>query len=215
MLSDELTASLEEAWGPARRAGVLGSAPIEALVEHTAGFARAVCSSFSAEFGAFSGRIVDVGTGAGVPGVILSLLLPRCELVLVDSSDRRLDHVRRAVRAVGTGDRVSVVHARGDELAHDPAWRGSFDGAVARLLADPADALEQLVPLVRPGGIVALSALDEHRERWETLPVPLLPTGPVAWRDAASGHFAVVDVVASSPATVPRREKVRRRSPAF
>lgn len=215
MLTDDLTASLEEAWEPARRAGVLGSAPVEALVEHTAGFARAVCSSFSAELETFDGRIVDVGTGAGVPGVLLSLLLPRCELVLVDASDRRLDHVRRALRAAGTADRVSVLHARADELAHDPAWRGSFDVAVARLLADPAEAMEQLVPLVRPGGSVVVSALEEHEPRWNALPVELLPTGEATWFTTAAGQFVAVDVLEAADRTTPRREKLRRRSPAF
>lgn len=215
MLSDDLTASLEEAWGPARRAGVLGSAPIEALVEHTAGFARAVCSSFSADVEAFDGRIVDLGTGAGLPGVLLSLLLPRAELVLVDASSRRLDHVRRAIRAAGTGDRVTVVHARGDALAHDPAYRETFDVAVARLLADPAEAMEQLVPLVRPGGWCIVSTQDAAVGRWEALPAPLLPTGPVAWHMADVGRFAAVPVVDVPADVVPRREKLRRRSPAF
>ena len=215
MLSDDLKASLEEAWGPARRAGVLGSAPIEALVEHTAGFARAVCSSFSADAEDFSGRIIDVGTGAGLPGVLLSLLLPRAEFVLVDASDRRLDHVRRAVRTVGTADRVTVLHARGDALAHDVTHRGAFDAAVARLLADPAEAVEQLVPLVRPGGCCVVSTQDEAVDRWETLPVPLLPTGPVSWHVEGPGRFAVVPVQAAADSAFPRREKLRRRSPAF
>lgn len=215
MLTDDLLASLEEAWGPARRAGVLGSAPIEALVEHTAGFARAVCSSFSAELGEFDGRVVDLGTGAGLPGVILSLLLPRAELTLIDASDRRLDHVRRAVRASGTGARVRVLHGRGDELAHDPALRGSFDVAVARLLADPAEALEQLVPFVRPAGFVVVSTQDDAVSRWESLPTELLPTGPVGWQIAPAGRFAVVPVLSAADQSLPRREKLRRRSPAF
>ena len=127
MLTDDQLASLDEAWTPARAAGVIGTAPVEALVEHTVWFARAVCSSFSASFDEFHGRIVDVGTGAGLPGVILAALLPHAELRLVDASERRLDHARRASRALGVGDRVEIAHGRGDELAHDAAWRGIHD----------------------------------------------------------------------------------------
>ena len=76
MLTDDQLASLDEAWTPARAAGVIGTASIETLVEHTVWFAQAVCSSFSATFDDFHGCVVDVGTGAGLPGVILAALSP-------------------------------------------------------------------------------------------------------------------------------------------
>jgi len=215
MLTDAQLASLDEAWGPARAAGILGTASIETLVEHTAGFARAVCSSFSAPFGAFDGHIVDVGTGAGLPGVILAALLPQATFTLVDASERRLDHPRRAARALGVQDRVAVVHGRADELATDRAWRASADVAVARLLADPAEALEQLVPFVAPGGVVVVATAAEAVDRWNSLPVPLLPTSAVTWHEEADALFAAVGVTGPVPAELPRREKARRRSPAF
>lgn len=215
MLTDAQCASLEEAWGPARAAGVLGTAPIEVLVEHTVGFAQAVCSAFSAEFSSFEGRIIDVGTGAGLPGVVLAALLPRVDVTLVDASERRLDHVRRAARALEVQDRTTVIHARGDELSRDAVHRGAYDVAVARLLADPAESLEQLVPFVRPGGQVVLATATDALERWRSLPCPLLPTTEAALLETAAGWFASVGVTAEVPSGVPRREKTRRRSPAF
>ena len=65
----------------------------------------------------------------------------------MDASERRLDHARRG-HALGVGDRVEIAHGRGDELAHDAAWRGTHDVAVARLLGDPAETIELLAPLV-------------------------------------------------------------------
>lgn len=215
MLTDDQLVSLEEAWTPARAAGVIGTASIEMLVEHTVWFARAVCSSFSTEFDEFHGRIVDVGTGAGLPGVILAALLPHAELRLVDASERRLDHARRAVRALGVAGRVEVVHGRGDELARDVAWRGAHDVAVARLLADPAETVEQLVPLVRPGGAVVVATAEAATARWDALPVAELPTSTVTWSQSPDARFASLRILASTPSAFPRRERKRRQAPLF
>ena len=166
MLADPDHAALEAAWRPARAAGVLGDASIEELWEHTAGFASAVCSAFSAECSTWNGRVHDAGTGAGVPGVLLPAQLPGASFTLVDGSDRRLDHVRAAVRALGQGERVEVMHGRMDDLAHEPMVRGSYDAVVARLLAEPAEAAELLLPCVRPGGIAVVSCRPEQLEAW-------------------------------------------------
>ena len=213
MLTDDQLASLDEAWTPARAAGVIGTAPVEALVEHTVWFARAVCSSFSATFDDFHGCVVDVGTGAGLPGVILAALLPHAKLRLVDASERRLDHARRAVRALGVADRVEIVHGRGDELAHDVAWRGTHDVAVARLLGDAAETIELLAPLVRPGGVIVTAAAESATDRWDALPITELPTSAVSWSDSPVGRFASVTVLAPVPPSFPRRERKRRQSP--
>lgn len=215
MLTDDQLVSLDEAWTPARAAGVIGSASIDTLVEHTVWFARAVCSSFSAEFNEFQGRVVDVGTGAGLPGVILAALLPRAELRLMDASERRLDHARRASRALGVIDRVDIVHGRGDELAHDIGWRGTHDVAVARLLGDPAETVEQLAPLVRPGGVIVIAAAESATDRWDALPVAELPTSAVSWSDSPVGRFASVNILAPVPPPFPRRERKRRQAPLF
>lgn len=214
MLTDEQHAALEAAWAPARRAGVLGTASLEALVEHTAGFVRAVCSSFSADAHDLDASLIDVGTGAGVPGILLALALPRAHVTLLDASERRLDHVRRAARAVGVTERVTVIHGRADAWARSHGREG-YDVAVARLLADPAEALEQLVPLVRDGGVVVVATAADVLPRWRALPVGLLPTGSVALTEEPAGWFAAVERRGPLAEELPRREKIRRRSPAF
>jgi 16S rRNA G527 N7-methylase RsmG len=215
MLTNDQLVSLDEAWTPARAAGVIGTASVETLVEHTVWFAQAVCSSFSAAFDDFHGCVVDVGTGAGLPGVILAALLPHAKFRLVDASERRLDHARRASRALGVADRVEIVHGRGDELAHDVSWRGTHDVAVARLLGDPAETIEQLAPLVRPGGVIVTAAAESATDRWDALPITELPTSAVSWSDSPVGRFASVNVLAPVPPSFPRRERNRRQSPLF
>ncbi len=227
MLTDVEQAALEAAWQPARKAGVLGQATVEELYEHTAGFVSAVCSAFDTPPNDLQMRIVDVGTGAGVPAVLLAHALPSCSVVAVDSSEQRLDHVRRAVRALDLGSRVDVVHGRADELGRTVMHREQYDIAVARLLAEPGDSVELLAPLVRPGGVLVVSARGSAQPQWDQLPVAGLPLGPARWSadrrideaSARSEHsggvsqFVTIERIGECPTTLPRRPNARKRQP--
>jgi len=233
MLPDDHRAALAAAWEPARTSGVRGHVTIDELWEHTIGYCSVVCSAFSADPDEVELTLLDVGTGAGVPGVLLAYALPRCSLVALDSNEQRLDHVRRAVRALDLGNRVTVVHGRADELARDPLHRESYDVAVARLLADPSETAELLSPFVRDGGVLVVSTSEAARPRWETLPVSGLPLGPAQWRSFSQAdlgaamnsspssptgspsldHFVLVPREGPCPEVLPRRPTARRRRP--
>ena len=215
MLTDAQRSALDAAWGPAREAGVLGSVSIEELWEHTAGYASAVCSAFSDECSTWNGSIIDVGTGCGVPGVLLAAQLPNARVSLVDAAERRLIHVRRAVQALDLPDRALVVHGRGDDLAHDREHRGKYDVAVARLLADPAETVEQLLPLVRVGGAVVISVANADVSRCLAADLSAVGGGDAAFEAVRSGQLAVFRRVAEGGSAFPRRVAVRRRTPLF
>ncbi len=212
MLTDADRAALEAAWASARHAGVLGSTTVQDLWEHTAGYTSAVCSAFSASPATLDARIVDVGTGAGVPGLLLARQLPHAQVTLVDASERRLDHVRRARRALGVEDRTQVVHGRAEELGHDPRFRAHFDVAVARLLGEPAETLELLLPLIHDGGVIVVSTSSRHVPFWHALPRADLPLGDVVVHGDVE-PFVVIHRDGPLEPSWPRREKLRRRSP--
>ena len=213
MLSDALAASLEEAWVPARRVGALGTASIEELWEHTAGFALAVCSAFGADCSTWNGRVLDAGTGSGIPGVLLACQLPMAELVLVDSSDRRLDHVRAAVRALELADRVRVVHGRLDDLAHESAHRLSYDVVVARLLAEPAETAELVLPCVARGGVAIISCRQNQTAEWRRLSENIAGVEAATTTSGPRGTYVTVAVTDELPRAYPRRSAVRARKP--
>jgi len=213
MLSDALAASLEEAWVPARRVGALGTASIEELWEHTAGFALAVCSAFGADCSTWNGRVLDAGTGSGIPGVLLACQLPMAELVLVDSSDRRLDHVRAAVRALELTDRVRVVHGRLDDLAHESAHRSSYEVVVARLLAEPAETAELVLPYVARGGVAIVSCRQNQTAEWRRLTENIAGVEAATSTAGSRGTYVTVAVTDELPRSYPRRSAVRVRKP--
>ncbi len=102
------------------------------------------------EAGDLRGRtLIDVGTGAGFPGLVLKILCPQLRLTLLDSLDKRLLFLDDTCRKLGFDD-VALIHARAEEI---PAGlRGHFDYAAARAVARLNVLCELCLPYVRPGG---------------------------------------------------------------
>lgn len=215
MLTDDKRAALEAAWAPARAAGALGRTSVEQLWAHSSQYAATLGTSMNVECSTWNGRIIDVGSGAGVPGVFLAVQLARARMTLVDASERRVGYAKRAVNALELAPRCSVVHGRGDELAHSADHRAGYDVAVARLLGDAADALEQLAAFVRPGGLVVLSTARAEVCRWNAADLELLGGARVTVEERDAGSLAVVRVPRLVPARFPRRAAARRRAPLF
>ena len=98
--------------------------------------------------------VVDLGPGAGFPGVPMSIAEPALELTLVEASAKRCRFLDALVTALEL-DNVRVVQARAEEAGRDPALRGRFDVAIARALAPLNVLVELALPLLRVGGTLA------------------------------------------------------------
>lgn len=202
-------AALEAAWRPARAAGVLGRTTIEELVAHAAGYLPAACR-VQDEF-----RGVDLGTGAGVPGLLLALARPRSQWLLVDASEKRCDLAEKAARAVQVHDRVTVRHARAEEVAQDPEWRGTGDLVVARSFGPPAEVGECGLPLVAPSGQLVVSVNEATEREWRAATDSRIPFSVVGSWQLLSGRFLALAVSGSVGEEMPRRPAARARRPLF
>src|SRR5690554_6561534 len=101
-------------------------------------------------------RVVDVGTGAGFPGLVLKVLRPDLHVVLMDSLAKRLRFLDAVIGALGLVG-VETVHSRAEDAGRSSVWREAHDVAIARAVADLRVLGEYLLPLVRVGGkMVAL-----------------------------------------------------------
>ena len=95
--------------------------------------------------------VIDVGSGAGLPGIPLAVLRPDLKITLLDSLGKRVKFLEAAIGALELKN-VTAVHARAEDAAHDARYRERFDIALARAVAALPVLLELLLPFVRTGG---------------------------------------------------------------
>ena len=188
----------------ARDLGFLGPGPVEAHIEHARGFAEAFASP--------PGRFVDLGSGGGVPGLVLADLWPSADVVLLDSMERRTAFLAEAVAGLGWGSRVEVVRKRAE--AYGREHRGEFDAAVARGFATPPVTAECAAPLLRVGALLVVSEPPEEAGRWPA--GGLAPLGlELGSRVEAGAHYQVLRQASVCPDAYPRRVGIPGKRPLW
>lgn len=102
--------------------------------------------------GKVNGKVIDVGTGAGFPGLVLKCAAPSIELTLLDSLNKRVEYLKDAAAAMGITDGIEFLHSRAEDAGLDPRRRETYDTAVSRAVANMRTLSEWCLPLVKPGG---------------------------------------------------------------
>ena len=164
--------------------------------------------------------LIDVGTGAGFPGLPLKVLLPQLEVTLLDSLNKRVDWLAETCEVLGL-DGIRAVHRRAEEAGQDPAFREQYDFATARAVAGLQVLCELCLPFVKQGGcFLAMKGTDCGAELDRARPAIQMLGGTVeSCRDYAIPHTEVfhrvicIKKVSPTPSQYPRRWAKIQKSP--
>jgi 16S rRNA (guanine527-N7)-methyltransferase len=159
------------------------------------------------------GRVIDIGSGGGLPAVPMAIAMPQVQFTLLEANTRKcafLEQVSAALKLTN----VAVAAGRAEELGHHPALREQFDRAISRAAAPPAVLLELALPFVRPGGdlVAQVSPVDPHLLEPAAR---LLGGGPPRLERPGDGAGTLLYVpkLGPTPARFPRRTGVPNRKP--
>lgn len=142
----------------ARSVGFLGPGPLRVHSDHAERFVDAVPEA---------GRLLDLGSGAGLPGLPVLLARPGLEGVLLDASEKRCAFLTWAIVELDLADRVVVEHARAEIAGHDERLRGQFAVVTCRGFGPPPQTVECGAAFLQPGGRLLISEPPERRP-WPT-----------------------------------------------
>ena len=133
-------AALDRVLRRSRELGFLGPGPIDAHIHHAAAFLPGIDELESRQSPSPVGdlTLVDLGSGGGLPGLVLAVRRPRIHVVLIDAIRKRTDFLEWAVAELGVDERVEVRRGRAEELAREPDLRGSAEVVTARSFGPPA-----------------------------------------------------------------------------
>jgi len=165
-------------------------------------------------------RLIDIGTGAGFPGIPLKIIVPKMHLTLVESVGKKAEFCRHVVKVLDLQG-VDVVQERAEVLGQQAEFRERYDWAVARAVAILPVLAEYLLPLVRVGGCMlamkgesgpaeahaaehALRVLGGHLRQLSTVTLPGV---------AEERHLVIIDKVAATPSSYPRKVGVPSKRP--
>lgn len=196
----------------ARELGFLGPGPVERQHHHAVDLARAV--------GDRTGRVLDLGSGGGIPGLVLFECWSGASGVLLDAQRKRCAFLSRAVTALGFSSRVEVRCGRAEVLARSPELRGSFDLVVARSFGPPPVTAECGVGFLGEGGELVvteppLSVTEGVSERWPAAGLAQLGFEPIQTLQVGETRAVRIGLRGPVAERWPRRDGVPAKRPLW
>jgi 16S rRNA (guanine527-N7)-methyltransferase len=154
------------ALGHSAEQGFLGSMPLAEQIDHALGFVFAAESSLDRQ----PNSALDLGTGGGIPGLVLLSCWPDCPIVLLDANERRTEFLMAETADWERNGELQVVRDRAEQIARLEGFRHQFDLVTSRSFGTPAVTAECAAPLLAVGGLLIVSEPPESTaaERWPT-----------------------------------------------
>lgn len=165
-------------------------------------------------------RLIDVGTGAGFPGIVLKIIYPDTEMLLLDSLNKRVLFLNRVIEKLGLRG-IEAIHGRAEDMAQNKSYREDFDLCVSRAVAALSALSEYCIPFVKSGGsFISYKAAGCEEEVADAKKAVALLGGQL--REIASytlpqeelvRKFVIIDKVKATPMKYPRKAGLPSKEP--
>lgn len=192
----------------ARERGFLGPGPVQGQLDHARAFVVLLDPA---------PVWLDLGSGGGLPGLVLLDAWPESHGILLDATARRTAFLTEAVLAREVADRARIVTARAEEVARDPELRESFPLVVARSFGAPAVTAECAAPFLTVGGTLAVSEPPDAdpTARWPEAGLAEVGLSAPEIRRGAGATVALLSKTEPTPDRYPRRTGIPSKRPLW
>ena len=164
-------------------------------------------------------KVIDVGTGAGFPGIPIKIYMPSLEITLLDALNKRLDFLKVVCQDLKLED-VEFLHGRAEDFGQDPDYREKYDLVVSRAVADLPVLLEYCTPFLKVGGYFiaqkgkkVFEEIKEAQSALDTLNLNVEEIIPIKIDQITAHHLLIIKKIKITPDQYPRRSGKPTKKP--
>ena len=190
----------------------LGNPPIDDHIQNAMGFAH-IIHGFSEEIQ--KGKIYDLGSGGGVPALVLIAEFKEWEFVLIERKKKRANFLHEAISLLNASERVEIVCDEAENVARNEKFAFGADFVTARAFGPPTVTSECACRLLKLNAFLIVSEPPNNTDRWAHEKLSITGLNPVKHSKFENSSFQVLQQSQIPPGNLPRRAGVTRKRPLW